>query len=219
MQLKPRYNQKINTTIQRIGINGEGVGYWHKYTVFIDGALPGEVVQARVIETKKHYGRGRLTVIENPSPHRVEPVCSFFGRCGGCQLMHLDYTEQLNMKRQRVVDALERIGKILDVPVLPCLPSPSPFSYRNKIQIPILPDENGGIKMGLYARHSHDLVEVDHCHIHCGIGEQIWKIAKNIFKKSGITAYDWNAQQGVLRHLIIKTAVNTRQALVVVVTN
>jgi 23S rRNA (uracil1939-C5)-methyltransferase len=219
MQLKPRYNQKINTTIKRIGINGEGVGYWHQYTVFIDGALPGEVVQARVIESKKRYGRGRLTVIDNPSPHRVKPICSFFGRCGGCQLMHLDYTEQLNIKRQRVVDALERIGKITDAPVLPCLPSPLPFNYRNKIQIPILPDGNAGIKMGLYARHSHDLVEMDHCHIHCAIGEQIWKNVSSILKNSQISAYDWNTHQGVLRHLIIKTAVNTKQALVVIVTN
>lgn len=219
MQLKPRYNQKINTTIKRIGINGEGVGYWHKYTVFIDGALPGEVVQARVIETKKRYGRARLTLIENPSPNRIEPVCPFFGRCGGCQLMHLDYIEQLNMKRQRVVDALERIGKIIDVSVLPCLPSPSPLNYRNKIQIPILPSVNGEIKMGLYARHSHDLVEVDRCHIHCTLGEQIWEKVSNILKKSEIAAYEWNTQQGVLRHLIIKTSVKNQQALVVFVTN
>src|ERR1700722_12176497 len=189
MKLRPRYNQKINTTIRRIGINGEGVGYWHKYTIFIDGALPDEIVQARVIETKKNYGRGRLTVIENRSPHRVEPVCPFFGACGGCQLMHLAYAEQLNMKRQRVVDAFERIGKIFDIEVPQCLASPTPLAYRNKIQIPILPDGNGGIRMGLYARHSHDLVEVDHCRIHCELGEQIWQKAKLILQTSGLSAY------------------------------
>lgn len=219
MQQRPRYNQKINMTVKRIGINGEGVGYWHKYTMFIDGALPGEVVQARVTEVKKNYGRGRLALLENPSPHRVEPVCSYFGSCGGCQLMHLAYSEQLNMKRQRVVDALERIGKILDVNVLPCLPSPSALSYRNKIQIPLLPDSKGGIKMGLYARHSHDLVEVDRCHIHCELGEKIWKEISSILMQSGLSAYDWNTLEGLLRHLIIKTAINTEQALVVLVTN
>src|SRR5262249_18822076 len=160
----------------------------HKYTVFIDGALPGEVVQARICEIKKHYGRGNLTVIENPSPNRVEPPCPFFGKCGGCQLMHLDYREQLSMKRQRVVDALERIGKIFDIEVLPCLASPSQVGYRNKIQIPILPNENGGIKMGLYARHTHDLVEVDHCHIHCDLGEEIYQQVALILKESGLTA-------------------------------
>lgn len=219
MQSKPKDNQKIHAKVERLGIIGEGVAYWNKFTVFIDGALPGEDVAAEVFEVKKNYGRARLSIVENPSPHRVKPPCPFFSRCGGCQLMHLEYLQQLEMKRQRVNDAFKRIGKIFDVEVLPCLPSPASDSYRNKIQIPILPDDAGGIKMGLYARNSHDLVEVDQCLIHCPLGEEIFQKASAILKNSGLTAYDRRTGKGLLRHMIIKTAVATQQAIIILVTN
>ncbi|NGX42443.1 MAG: 23S rRNA (uracil-C(5))-methyltransferase RlmCD [Chlamydiae bacterium] len=218
MKSKPRVNQEISLTIQRLGVHGEGVGYWHGYTVFVDGALPGEVIQARLIQCKKNYGRGVLVNIESPSTLRVSPPCPFFGRCGGCQLMHLDYGAQLEVKRQRVVDALERIGKFVDCKVKECLPSPSAYSYRNKIQVPVRPGPEG-IRLGFFARNSNDLVEVERCTIHCDLGEKVYKDLSLIVKKSDVSAYDWNAREGDLRFVIIKTAVNTSQVLVIFVTH
>lgn len=216
--MKPRYHQEINITIQRLGIHGEGVGYWHGYTVFVDGALPGETIQARIIERKKNYGRGSLINIENPSPSRVTPRCPHFDQCGGCQLMHLEYSSQLEMKRQRVVDAFERIGKCKDLNILPCRPSPSPYGYRNKVQVPSRPSEEG-IALGFYSRNSHNLVEIDGCHIHNPLGEEVFQEVKKILKKSEVIAYDWKTLEGELRFVIVKTAVNTQQALVLLVTN
>ena len=143
-------NEPFTLTIQRLGIHGEGVGSLDGFTVFVDGALPGEVVKASFIEKKKNYGRAKVLERLQTSPHRVTPPCPVFGICGGCQLMHLDYSEQLKAKRQRVVDALERIGKLFEVPVGPCTSSPSPLHYRNKIQLPVQ-----GSKLGLYAYNSH----------------------------------------------------------------
>jgi 23S rRNA (uracil1939-C5)-methyltransferase len=218
MKQKPQIKQKINTTIRRLGIQGEGVGDFEGYTVFIDGALPGETVQARLTECKKNYGRGSLIHIENPSSSRVAPPCPLFGRCGGCQVMHLDYEGQLAMKRQRVVDAFERIGKFSQFEVQPCLPSPAPLSYRNKIQAPVRSGPEG-LMTGFFARGSHDLVEVEHCYIHCELGEQVFREVRDIVKRSGMTAYDWKTGTGELRFVIIKTAVNTGQALVIFVTH
>ncbi len=219
MSSQPKYNQKINLAIQRLGIHGEGIGYWRGYTVFVDGALPGEVIQAQVTETKRNYGRAKVIQTDNPSSARATPACPLFGKCGGCQIMHLSYDEQLVMKRQRIVDALERIGKFENPNVEPCIPSPHPLGYRNKIQIPVGVDPQGKIRLGFYARSSHDLVDVEHCYIHCPLGEKVFGKLQGLIKNSDLTPYDWNTLQGELRHVIIKTAVNTGQVLVVFVTH
>jgi 23S rRNA (uracil1939-C5)-methyltransferase len=95
-----------------IGHEGEGVGRVNGYTLFIHGALPGEIVKVRVTELKKQYGRAELLTLVHSSPDRVHPPCEIYEECGGCQLQHLSYEAQLRQKRQLVVDQLERIGKL-----------------------------------------------------------------------------------------------------------
>jgi len=122
--------------IRSLGSSGEGVGTTLEgKTLFIEGALPGERVSYAPLCEKKRYAQGRLLQIIEASPHRVQPPCPFFDACGGCQLQHLAYEAQLAAKRQRIVDALQRIAK-LDVDVAACYPSPMPLHYRNKIQLP-----------------------------------------------------------------------------------
>lgn len=199
---------KEKISIQRLGINGEGIGHLEGLTVFVDGALPGETVDVHVYEKHKRYARAKVMHTHMQSPHRKTAPCPLFGKCGGCQLMHLDDEEQLKNKRQRVLDALQRIGK-LDVEVLPCIPSPSPLHYRNKIQLPILGGDS--LRIGLYAQNSHDLVEIDHCMIHCPLGDLAFQKIKTILKQAQIP-------EGILKTLLIKTAVSTAQVLVILVT-
>ncbi len=205
--MKPQLHQKITLSIKRLGIHGEGIGDYEGFTVFVDGALPDEIVTASIIEVRKNFARATVISTEKTSPHRVTPPCPVFGRCGGCQLMHLDYFQQLETKRQRVVDALERIGKIFNVPVPACIPSPSPLSYRNKIQLPVVMDPE--LRMGLYAFNSHDIVEIEKCYIHCSLGEQVFSKVKQILKAE---------PEPSLRFVLIKTGVNTNQVLVILVT-
>jgi 23S rRNA (uracil1939-C5)-methyltransferase len=199
-------SQQITLQIKRIGIYGEGIGEWEGKTVFVLGALPGEEVVAEVKEEKKTFLRARLVKRLTESPHRRVPICPVFGRCGGCQLMHLDYEEQLKVKRQRVVDALQRIGK-LEVEVNLCEPSPQHLSYRNKIQLPTRFE--GRLKMGLYAFNSHDLVEIERCYIHCDQGEEVFVEVKRQLEKFPAVARE-------LRHVLIRSA---KESLVVFVTN
>jgi 23S rRNA (uracil1939-C5)-methyltransferase len=205
--MKPQLHQKITLSIKRLGIHGEGIGDYEGFTVFVDGALPGEIVTAEITEVRKNFARATVISTEKTSPHRVTPPCPVFGRCGGCQLMHLDYSQQLETKRQRVVDALERIGKIFNVPVPACIPSPNPLSYRNKIQLPVVMDPE--LRMGLYAFNSHDVVEIEKCYIHCSLGEQVFSKVKQILKAEPDPS---------LRFVLIKTGVNTNQVLVILVT-
>jgi 23S rRNA (uracil1939-C5)-methyltransferase len=215
--MQAEVGQTLDLAIDRLGINGEGVGHWQGFTIFVEGALPGEVVRVVLQERRKNFGRGKIVDHLVTSPHRVQPPCPLFGECGGCQLMHLDYPQQLAAKRQRVVDALQRIGKLLDIEVSSCEPAPLPLAYRNKIQLPVAA---GGstIRLGLYARNTHDLVEIEGCHIHCDLGEKTFRSIRQILKDSKISAYNRHTGEGDLRHVLIKTAVHTGQVLVVFVT-
>lgn len=211
-------DQIIKVAIHGIGSNGEGVGSCNGYTVFIDGALPNETVEARLIECQKRYGRAQLLKIEKPSSDRIEPPCQLFGKCGGCQLMHLSYPKQLEIKRQRVIDAMMRIGKLDKVHVESCLPSPLELGYRNKIQLPV--KQNGArVALGLYERSSHRLVELEKCPIHCSLGEEAYSGVRPIIQRSGISAYDSGTGKGELRHVLIKSALRTQETLVLLVTN
>jgi len=209
-------HQIICLSIDNLGSSGEGVGSYHGLRVFVDGALPGENVEAEVTTVKKTYAKGVLKTILTPSPDRVSPPCPYFDRCGGCQLMHLSYEAQLRLKQQRVIDAFKRIGGFKGIIVNPCIPSPEPFGYRNKIQLPVQGDP---LKIGLYERRSHELVDIDACLIHCQLGESIFQHVRQLLKKSTIIPYCSQSGRGELRHVLIKSAVNRGQALVVFVTN
>ena len=206
--------------IRSLGNQGEGVGSHEGCALFVPGALPEELVQIEITEQHKKFGRAKLLSIDTPSPHRVRPICPLFGRCGGCQIMHLAYEQQLVYKRQKVVEALRRIGKIEGAEALtaPCLPSPSPLAYRNKIQLPVR-GSGDHLKIGLFARDSHNLIEVDHCFIHADLGELIYRESKRLIKESGIDGYDPALKQGELRHLLIKTSLKKQEALVLLVSH
>jgi 23S rRNA (uracil1939-C5)-methyltransferase len=210
--------QTISLKIHGLGSGGEGIGHFNGYVVFVDGALPGEIVKARLFQCRKRQGWAHLLTISHSSCDRIIPPCEYFGRCGGCQLMHLSYPKQLEIKRQRVVDALRRIGKIDMCEVAPCLPSPLSLGYRNKIQLPVRKEEKE-VVLGLYARSSHDLIDVKSCHIHSPLGEQVYRQVRKSVQHSGIVPYDPTNGEGELRHLLIKSAVNTGEALVILVTN
>lgn len=214
----PEINEIFFIEIDGLGHSGEGVGHLDGYAVFVDGALPGERVEVRLIERKKRYGRAQLIKVHKASKERSEPPCSVFGKCGGCQLMHLSYEKQLEVKTRRVIDALTRIGQIADPPVAACIGSDLSLAYRNKIQIPVREGAHGAA-LGLYARASHHLVEVESCHIHCSLGEEVYQKAQDCIKKASIAAYDPITETGELRHLLIKTAMRSQEVLVILITN
>ncbi|AIQ45013.1 RNA methyltransferase [Paenibacillus sp. FSL R7-0273] len=105
-------NDEVMLDIIGMTHEGEGVGRVDGFTLFVQGALPGEKVQAKVLKTKKQYGYAKLLKLVQSSRDRIAPPCDIYDQCGGCQLQHMDYTAQLAWKRQLVVDNLQRIGKL-----------------------------------------------------------------------------------------------------------
>ncbi len=187
--------------IQSLGTSGEGVGKVDTFTVFVRGALPGEEVRVQIEDAKKTYASGQLLKIVRKSGDRVEPVCPIYEDCGGCQLQHLGYMAQLKVKRQQVIDAVTRIGKIPDAYVEPTIGAVSPWNYRNKMQFPV-GREKGKTIIGCFARGSHRIIDTEDCHIQKQGNNEIVNAVRDVAAELHISVYDEDRHTGVLRHVV-----------------
>jgi len=192
-------NKKIK--IRDLSSKGEGVGVSDDKVIFVNGALPDETVLATITVEKKNIAFADLAEVVTPSKHRVKPDCPYFDKCGGCQIMHLSYNEQLKIKANRVKQAFKKVA-CMDVEVQECVPSEKEFHYRNKIQLPIALDKS----LGLYAKGSHDIVGINRCLVHMKQGDEVYSKISKIIKKSDITPYDESTGTGCLRHLLIRSS-------------
>ena len=209
-------HQQYEIAIRSLGHSGEGVGSKDDFTVFVPGALVGEVVLAKITLVKKNYAVGSLVRVIAPSEERVEPICPIYEACGGCQLQHLSYDGQLIAKRQQVVDALQRIGKQTALTVHPTLGASSPWLYRNKMQFPV-GEKKGRTVIGCYAKGSHDIIATENCHIQMDANNHIAQAASKILTELKIPAYREKDDRGVVRHIIGRVGAGG-QAMAVIVT-
>ncbi|MDF2876317.1 MAG: rlmCD, partial [Sporomusa sp.] len=209
--------QSYTIEITGLGHSGEGVGRYQDFTVFVPHALPGETVAAVITTVKKTYAVGRLVTVRTPSPHRITPECVVYNQCGGCQLQHVSYEEQLQSKRQQVVDAVTRIGKLPEVVVHPVLGADSPWYYRNKMQFPV-GQKNGKLVLGCYAQGSHDIVDIDNCLIQHQANNDIAREVRSVISELGIEPYDEHTGQGIIRHVLGRVGTATGEVMVVLVT-
>jgi 23S rRNA (uracil1939-C5)-methyltransferase len=146
-------------TIEKLVYGGEGLSRLDGKVVLIPFVLPGETVRAETERVKNDLWRGRLLEVPQPSGSRIAPGCPYFQRCGGCQYQHIDYTVQLEQKREILREVLRRVGKIEYAGEIGAI-SGEPWQYRNRVQLHV---ENG--KAGYFGQHSRDLVAIDHCPI------------------------------------------------------
>ncbi|HYH03268.1 MAG TPA: TRAM domain-containing protein, partial [Bacillota bacterium] len=186
--------QEVELTIHGYGHEGEGVGSYRDFTVFVNGALQGETVRVKISEVKKNFARGVLVEVVQPIPERIQAPCPAYHECGGCQLQHLNYPAQLAMKRQRVVDALERIGGLTGVTVHPVLGMDEPWYYRNKVQYPLGITENGTVALGFYRQGTHQLVPLAGCLLQPEDMNRMAGEILSLIQKYGVPAY--NEQNG-----------------------
>ena len=152
----------IELRVESLAYGGDGIAHDPEgRAVFVRKGCPGDTVQARIVETHKRYSRAEIVDILDPSDHRVEPRCPYFGSCGGCQWQHVGYETQLSSKRQSVADALARIGH-LDVDVVgPILPSSRTYGYRNRVELTFEPGPPA--RLGYVGADDRDLVPVETC--------------------------------------------------------
>ena len=209
-------NEIYQINIISLNSNAQGVGRIDDFTVFVDGALPAEVVKAKIIEIKKNYAVAELLEILESSTDRVEPRCPIYSECGGCQLQHLSYNAQLKWKRRQVVDALKRIGKI-DVTVKDTIGMKEPWHYRNKMQFPVGRIKSK-IQIGCFAKSSHKVVDTDSCLIQRQQNDEILQAVRKVVEKFNVSVYDEDKHRGILRHVMGRVGINETMLVLVTAT-
>ena len=216
-------NQIVTITIEDIGNDGEGIGKHEGYTLFVKGALPGDVAKVKVLKAKKTYGYAKVEELISPSPDRVTPRCPVAGRCGGCQLQHLSYERQLTYKADKVKNCLLRIGGIeeerLEAVTEPVIGMEEPFFYRNKAQYPVGVNKDGNPVMGFYAGHSHNIIDCTDCAIQEPVNAVILPVIKQFMQEKNISAYNEESGKGLLRHVLTRVGFHTKEVMVCLIIN
>jgi 23S rRNA (uracil1939-C5)-methyltransferase len=161
-ELKQGVNEMrvVDLEIEDIAFGGKGVGREQGKAVFVPYTIEGEIVSAEIVREKKQFAEAELVEVKQSSPNRVEPQCPYFGRCGGCAYQHISYEHQLAIKWRQVRGALQRIGKLKDVPMRPIIVSPDQYAYRNRITV----HAQDGV-IGFFRRDSHSLIDIERCPI------------------------------------------------------
>ena len=214
-----RKDQEIEIKVDSLAYGGRGVARLNGFVVFVNRALPGDVVRARVTKVKRSHAEAVALEVVEPGAPRVEAPCAHYPVCGGCRFQDLAYEAQLDAKARQVEDALRRIGGFSDLELEPALPAASIFHYRNKLEYSFTTLPEGTVGLGFHrAGRWDEVLDVERCWLTTGLGNEIREAAKGWARALGLPAYDQERQEGYLRHLVVREGRNTGQALVVLVT-
>ena len=206
-------NEVYPLRIEGYGSAGEGVARLDGQAVFVKGALAGELCQVQLLKVGKSAAWGRVAEVTEPSPGRQVPDCPQYPKCGGCQLRHMTYAEELNFKRQKVQDALQRIGG-WDGAVSVIHGAAQPDRYRNKIQFPVA----DGPRVGFFRARSHDVIDCPDCLLQPLPATRLRSAFRAWMADCHVPAYDEKAHEGLIRHFYVR--VNQKgQSLCAVIAN
>ncbi|WP_347552485.1 23S rRNA (uracil(1939)-C(5))-methyltransferase RlmD [Pseudalkalibacillus hwajinpoensis] len=212
--------QTIPLTIKRLGINGEGVGFFKRTVVFVPGALPGEEVTAEITTVFPNRAEAKVKRLRKKSGDRVTAPCPVYEECGGCQLQHLSYEGQLREKRDIVVQSFERHAKLSekDITIKPVIGMEDPWNYRNKSQLQVR-KQQGKVIAGLYGAGSHELVELTNCLIQHSETNRVTRQVVKILEGLNISIYHEKKRKGLVRTIVTRVGFETGQLQLVLVTS
>lgn len=206
-------NQIHRARIEGYTSEGLGVARIDGQAVFVHRALRDEECDILILKVLKNAAFGKVVAVERPSSHRQEPDCPYYGRCGGCDFRHMDREEELYAKRQRVQDALRRIGTS-DVEVETILTDGQPLRYRNKSQYPVSKD--GAV--GFYRARTHEVVAVESCLLQKEQADGAAQALRAYIDRCHVSCYDEKTRRGLLRYLYVRTN-GAGQSLICVLVN
>ena len=217
MELPIEIGEKISGEIIDITHQGDGVLRVDGFTVFTDKGIIGDKVEAEIVELKKSFGKAETLNILEESDKRIESKCKVSDRCGGCQLQSMKYEEQLKFKKDRIENDIERIGKLEDILIHDVIGMEEPYRYRNNVQIPV-GYVDGKVAIGHYERGSHRVVDTEICVIQEEIADRVVRIIREYMVENNIRTYNRRSHDGIVRHIIVRTARDTKDTMVIIVT-
>ncbi len=217
MKDKPvRLEENHELIINSYSHQGEGIGRINNFTVFVSGAILGERVRVKISEVKKNFARSRLEEVILSSPHRTKPLCPVYHLCGGCQLQHIVYEKQLEIKRLTAQDALIRLGQ-QKVETLPVIGMEYPWRYRNKGYFQVN-QEKGRVRLGFYKAGSYDFVPASGCVLFSSQINRLVSYLEEQLSLQKVTVYNSKTGRGNLRNILIRESRSTGEVMIVFIT-
>lgn len=204
-------------TLAKMAMGGDAIGRVQNFVVFVPYGIPQDEIEFQILSRRKNFAKAAITTILKASPHRVKPTCKEFFRCGGCHFQHIQYASQLSFKKEIITDALFRIGQLSGLNIRDVAGQVDPWFYRNKVQAVAGYDNSRTPVLGLYARHTHDLVPIEGCLIQSPLNNRIVNASREMMQSLSWEMYDEKTHTGWLRHLISRVSGKYDEAIVILV--
>lgn len=212
--------QIIELDIEKIAFGGNGIGKYEGRVVFVPGTMPGDKVKASFTRIKDSFAEADLVEVVKGSVDRLAPKCKFFERCGGCQFQFMPYEMQLQIKKQQVVDAFERIGKIPNPPVSEIIGCEMQYYYRNKMEFSFGYDAEMNFALGMHLPgRRYDILDLTECHLQSEFSVKILNAIRDFIKKTAWPPFKFSVGEGFLQALYIREGKRTNEVMVNFVTS
>ena len=222
---KWQQGETLKVDITDLSNSGDGVGRWEDRVVFVPNTVPGDQMRVKITKAKRSHGFGIPAGIIKPSSDRVRPACIVADKCGGCQWQQVSYDAQLRAKRNLVIDALTRIGKLTvqsdehpeGIPVSDVMPSAEQLGYRNKATYPLGISQIKAVQAGYYRKGSHRLVNLNQCPVQDNRLDPMLAEVKQDIQERGWKIYNEKFHKGHLKHLSLRIGRRTGQVLLTLI--
>ena len=213
--------QLLESEVNGLSHDGRGVVSLEGGVAFVSGALPGDRVRLRLEHRARRHWQARLEAVLEPAETRCRPACVLAERCGGCSLQHLQLDAQRQWKRQKVVEALQRIAQLPQAPqlVAPLLSSGDGLGYRNRATLPLERRPDGSLRAGYYRSGSHKLVNVNHCPVLDPRLDRLIAPLKHDLESTGWPVDRHLLAEGGLRHLGLRLGQHSGELLITLVSS
>ena len=218
MEIPVSKNKEYVVDIMDNGFEGEGIAKIDNFTIFIPNTIKGERVRIMIVKVLSSHAFGKLIEILKASPVRETEDCQTYKRCGGCQLRHIKYEETLKIKQNAVQSLVNKTLK-QKIEVEETLGMENPYHYRNKAQYPLGINKEGKPVMGVFANRTHEIIPIQNCLIQNKQAEEVAKFIFDFIVKNKISIYDEKKQKGLMRHIVTKIGIKTKEIMCILVVN
>lgn len=211
-----KINDELTVKIEDYDHEGRGIAIYDGFPIFIEKALLNETLLVTINYINSSYAKAYINKIVIPSPFRNDNVCPYYDECGGCNIFHMDYEEQLRFKKNMVIKTFKNVAR-MDVEVADVVRNPHLYHYRNKIIVPF-GKKNGHVISGFYEAKSHNIIPQDSCLIENELARPIINLIKKELEERNVSIYDENTHKGLVRNVMLRATKNNDLMLVLIVT-
>ena len=210
--------QEVIVDIKRLGINGEGIAFYKKLAVFVNNAIPGEGINVKITKVTDKMAFADVVDFKHTSEDRSEPICPYYNECGGCQVMHIKYNRMCELKREAIIEALQRYTKInpRSFEIKKTFGMENPLNYRYKSQLTAT-SRFDKLELGLIRPNTNVVTPIKDCFTQNEIVNDINIKVQEILNKYSLTAYDPKSQKGDIRNVVVRVSHFNKEAQVTIV--